>query len=70
MNFAGYIPTIAKAVAAFVTPFVVAALAWLVEQTGVNVPHDPKLIETTLVAAVTAVATWAIRNRPTAPQGD
>lgn len=65
-----YIPTIAKAIAALVTPFAVAALAWLIDRTGVEVPYDPNLIETTIVAVVTSVATWAIANRPPATEGD
>lgn len=64
MKLTDYIPTIAKAVAAFVTPFAVALLAWLIEWTGADVPYDPAAIETFIVAAVTAFATWAIANRP------
>jgi hypothetical protein len=67
MKLTDYIPTIAKAVAALVTPFVVAALAWLIESTGVDVPYDARLIETTLVAVVTSIVTWAVANRP--PRG-
>lgn len=63
MPLRDFIPTIAKAVAAFVTPFLVALIALLVERTGVDVPYDPDLIETTLVAVITSVATWAVANR-------
>lgn len=69
MKLTDYIPTAAKAVAAFVTPFVVYALAWLIEQTGADVPYDPAVIETTIVSVLTAVGVWAIANRPKVDQG-
>lgn len=62
-----YIPTIAKAVAAFVTPFIVFGLAWLIERTGVTVPYDAGLIESTIAGVLTSIAVWAISNRQPTP---
>lgn len=59
-----FIPTIAKAIAAFVTPFIVLGLAWVIEQSGADISFDATVIETMVVAAVTAFATWLIANRP------
>lgn len=57
---------IAKAVVAFLVPIVVALVAKALDRAGVDVPVDPGAVETIVTAAVTAVAVWATRNRPTA----
>lgn len=55
---------IAKAVAGVVTPFVIAGVAKLCEKAGIDVPVDPDLVETTVIAIVTGIAVWFTRNRP------
>jgi hypothetical protein len=53
----------AKAVAAFLVPFILAGIAWLTERAGVDVPVDPTLVETGVTAAVGAFFVWLLRNR-------
>ena len=54
----------AKAIAAFLTPLIVAALAWLLAATGVDVPFDPNWLETVVLSVITAIAVWAKPNKP------
>lgn len=54
---------IAKAVAAFLVPIILALLAKAIEAAGIDVKVDPGLVETLVTAAVTAIAVWATRNR-------
>jgi hypothetical protein len=65
MKLTDYIAPVAKAVAAFVTPLIVAALLWLVDRTGADYPINPDAINVGVTAIVTAIAVWAVRNRPT-----
>lgn len=55
---------IAKAVAAVVAPFAVAAVNKFAEKAGIPTPIDPSLIDTIVVAVISGVAVWATRNRP------
>lgn len=57
-----HLPVFAKAIAAFVLPLVLAAAAWLTERTGIEVPFDPTWVETIVLAALTAIAVYAVRN--------
>jgi DMSO/TMAO reductase YedYZ heme-binding membrane subunit len=54
----------AKAVAALITPFVLAAVAAMIERAGVNVPVDPSIVESAVTAVLLAVIVWAVPNRP------
>lgn len=65
MNIRDFIPTAAKAVAAFVTPLLAALVAVLVEKTGVDLPFDPSASEAFIASAVTAIAVYVVANRET-----
>jgi len=56
--------SVAKAIAAFLTPIVLAILAGVVESAGLNVAFDPSVVETLIVSVLTAVSVWYVRNRP------
>lgn len=53
---------IAKAVAALVAPWIVFALAWLVNRTGIELPIDPPMIETAVASAIAAAFVWWREN--------
>lgn len=55
---------VAKAVAGFLTPLVVAFVAGLLDRAGMDVPVDPGWVETFIVSALTALTVWATRNTP------
>ncbi len=54
---------IAKAVAALVTPIVLALTAAITERCGINVPLDPTITETAITAIVGSVIVYFVRNR-------
>jgi hypothetical protein len=56
----------AKAVAAFVTPLVVALLAWLAAK-GFDLGYDVTLIEPLIVSIATSIVVYFKRNKPVAP---
>lgn len=55
---------IAKAIAALIVPFVIAGLDELAEKAGINIPVEASLVDTVVVAAVSAVVVWVVRNQP------
>lgn len=69
MELSEFVRTIAKAVAAFVTPLIVTFVAGLAERAGVEVPVDPSWVESLVVSVITAFAVWATRNRQPAGAG-
>lgn len=54
---------VAKAIAAFLVPIIVAVVARVLDNAGVDVPVDPGVVETLVMSALTAIAVWATRNR-------
>lgn len=53
----------AKAVAAFLTPIMLALVAWAAEAAGIDVPIDPTVAETVVTALVTTLLVYLVRNR-------
>ena len=53
-----------KAIVAALVPIVVALLAGAAERAGVDVPIDPTAVESIVAAVVSAVAVWAVPNKP------
>lgn len=63
-----FLPTAAKAVAAFLTPFVLLGLGWVAEKLGVpKIEVSPDQLETwinaAIVAVVSAVGVYRTTNR-------
>jgi len=67
-NLKALIPGAAKAVAAFVAPFVMLFVAWIATKAGVGVdiPLDQveTWVQTLILAIVTATGVYQIPNRP------
>lgn len=67
----GMIPGIAKAVAAFVTPFLLLGATWVAEKVGVPIDVDPEQVNawvtTAVVSIVTALAVYQTSNRTPEP---
>lgn len=55
---------VAKAIAGFLAPIVLALLAALLEWIGLDIPVDPSLVETLTVSVVSAVLVYLTRNTP------
>lgn len=53
----------AKAIAAFLTPIVLALLIAAAEAVGVDVPIDPTAVETVVTALVSTLLVYLVRNR-------
>jgi predicted tellurium resistance membrane protein TerC len=58
-----YIPTIAKAVAALLTPVAMLLLAKAANALGVDVVNDSARVNEAIVAVVTAIAVYFTRNK-------
>lgn len=63
-----YVPQIAKAIAAALTPVVVAAVVATLDWIGADVRVDPSWVETVIASAVTALAVYLVPNKPTTPK--
>lgn len=57
----------AKAIAALLTPVVVALLAWLADRAGVEGVPDPTAVGTAVTALVTGLLVYLVRNRAREP---
>ncbi len=55
--------TVAKAIAALLTPFVVFGVAKLADWVGMPTP-DHDIITAVVVAVVSALVVWAVPNKP------
>jgi hypothetical protein len=55
---------VAKAVAAFLAPIILALVAAAGERIGIELPVDVGVVETLIVSAISAAAVYATRNRP------
>ena len=62
MKLSDHFPVFAKAIAAFVAPIVLAFAAILAEKIGQDVPFDPTWVETIVLALITAVSVYWVRN--------
>lgn len=61
-----FIPAIAKAITAIVTPILLVVAAWLAENVGIDVTFDNERVNEAIVTALTALAVWAVPNSPSA----
>lgn len=60
-----WVGSVAKAVAALIIPFVLYGLLQLAEWVGMDPDViDADIVETSVVAVVSAVIVWAVRNHP------
>lgn len=59
-----FLRPVAKAVAAALTPLIVTAIAKGFAWIGADVPVDPQWVESAIIAVVTAVVVWAVKNAP------
>jgi len=64
MSAPSFVQYAAKAVAAFVVPWIIAAAAWITANTGVDIPIEPSVLETTIVSLIVAVAVYVRPNTP------
>lgn len=67
--FADLLPAIAKpvakAVAAFIVPWILVGIAWVSTKLGVDIEFDPTWAETTITSVLVAVATyWTTNVKP------
>ena len=62
-----HLKPVAKAVAAFLLPFVAALAVWVTEQTGVDVAVDVGTVEAVVFAVLSAVAVYYVPNRTPEP---
>lgn len=57
-NMPAIVQPVAKAIAGLVAPWLVLALAWVVNRTGIELPIDPPVIETAITSGLAAVFVW------------
>lgn len=60
---ADWVASVSKAIAALVVPFVMYGIAELAEWVGMD-PPDTDIVDTAVIAIVSAVVVWWVRNRP------
>ena len=56
----------AKAIAAFLTPIVLALIAWGLDAAGVDIPVEPTAVETVVTSIVSTLLVYLVRNQPAA----
>ena len=66
MSSPSFVRYAAKAVAAFVVPWIITAAAWITAKTGVDIPIEPTVLETTIVSLVVSLAVYV---KPNASKG-
>ena len=57
----------AKAIAAFVVPFIAAGVAWVTERSGIDVAFDPSLAEQVVLALISAASVYGVTNKSPEP---
>jgi hypothetical protein len=66
---APFISYAAKAIAAFVVPWVLLAAAWLAENVGIELSVEAGAVEAAVVSIVSAIAVYIKRNADRTPAG-